>query len=267
MYGYPAIQFGNNFLMSGAFGPDSPLEPPEGTRVISDGHAQAEDDPRAAAADDFVIEQKNFKIRLADTERGRNSATMLINKMYEWRGYGNGHLVKAHPSRLTLTASDEERVIGTVTLGIDSAEGLLADEIFKPEVDVFRARGGKVCEMTKLAFDPDVRSKFALASLFHIIFIYGRRIHGCTDVFIEVNPRHRRFYESMLGFKRQSEIRENPRVSAPAYLLWADLDYVEEQIRLHGGTSDRAGNTRSLYPFFFSPREEAGIHQRLLAIG
>jgi hypothetical protein len=253
--------------MSGISGPDDPLGPHEGSRVISDGHAQPDNDPQAPAVDDFVIEQKNFKIRLADTEKGRNSASMLINKMYQWRGYGGGHQVRQHPSRLTLTASDHERVIGTVTLGIDSDEGLLADEIFRPEVDSFRARGRKVCEMTKLAFDPDIRSKFALASLFHIIFIYGRRIHGCTDVFIEVNPRHRRFYESMLGFKRQSEIRTNPRVNAPAYLLWADLDYVEEQIQIHGGSSDRAGHTRSLYPFFFSPREEAGIHQRLLAIG
>jgi hypothetical protein len=187
--------------------------------------------------------------------------------MYEWRGYGGAHQVKPHPSRLTLTASDEERVIGTVTLGIDSPDGLLADEIFRPEVDAFRARGKKVCEMTKLAFDPDIRSKFALASLFHIVFIYGRRMHGCTDVFIEVNPRHRRFYESMLGFKRQSEIRNNPRVNAPAYLLWADLDYVEEQIRIHGGTSDHPDNARSLYPYFFSLREEAGIHQRLISMG
>jgi hypothetical protein len=255
--------------MSGASGPDNPLGPLQGIHVISDGHAQAQadTDPQAAFADDFVIEQKNFRIRLADTEKGRNSASMLINKMYEWRGYGAGHLVKAHPSRLTLTASDQERVIGTVTLGIDSADGLLADEIFKPEVDVFRAKGGKVCEMIKLAFDPDIRSKFALASLFHIVFIYGRRIHGCTDVFIEVNPRHRRFYESMLGFKRLSEIRTNPRVNAPAYLLWADLDYVEEQIRTYGGTSDHPESSRSLYPYFFSSREEAGIHQRLVSMG
>jgi hypothetical protein len=253
--------------MSGTPGQENSLETPESSRVISDGNAQAGYDPLAAVADDCVIEQKNFRIRLADTENGRNSASMLINKMYAWRGYGGGHQVKANPSRITLTASDKERVIGTVTLGIDSAEGLLADEIFKPEIDAFRARGAKVCELTKLAFDPDIRSKFALASLFHIVFIYGRRMHACTDVFIEVNPRHRRFYETMLGFKRQGEIRTNPRVNAPAYLLWASLDYVESQIQAYGGTSDYPETTRSLYPYFFSPREEAGIHGRLVSLG
>ncbi len=254
--------------MSGKIGPNNSLEPPDSSSLIGDGHMPGEnEEPEADAPDDLVIEQKNFRIRLADTENGRNSASMLINKMYAWRGYGSGHVVKANPSRITLTASDKERVIGTVTLGIDSEEGLLADEIFKPEIDMRRQAGGKVCELTKLAFDPDIRSKFALASLFHIVFIYGRRMHGCTDVFIEVNPRHRRFYETMLGFRRLCETRMNPRVNAPAVLLWVDIDYVEEQIMKYGGTSDNPDTTRSLYPYFFSPREEAGIHGRLVQLG
>lgn len=254
--------------MSGKIGPNKSLDATDGIGLIGDGHALGLDSAAIPDdADDLVIEQKNFRIRLADTESGRNSASMLINKMYAWRGYGSAHQVKASPSRITLTASDKEKVIGTVTLGIDSEEGLLADEIFKPEIDKRRHAGGKVCELTKLAFDPDIRSKFALASLFHIVFIYGRRMHNCTDVFIEVNPRHRRFYETMLGFRRQCEIRTNPRVNAPAVLLWVDIGYVEEQISRYGGTSDNPDTTRSLYPYFFSPREEAGIHGRLVSLG
>jgi len=253
--------------MSGKIGLDKPLESPEVHGLISDGHALGNDaETSLDAADELVIEQKDFRIRLADTESGRNSASMLINKMYAWRGYGSTHQVKANPSRITLTASTQEQVIGTVTLGIDSEEGLLADEIFKPELDARRRAGAKLCELTKLAFDPDIRSKFALASLFHIVFIYGRRMHGCTELFIEVNPRHRRFYETMLGFKRQCETRMNPRVNAPAVLLWLDIAYVEEQIQKHGGSSDHPGANRSLYPYFFSPREEEGIHRRLTSL-
>lgn len=255
--------------MSGEIGPNNALDAPDDFGLIADGHAVGQDvEPLDDATDFLITEQKNFGIRLADTERGRNSSSMLINKMYAWRGYGGGHQVKANPSRITLTASDKEkRVIGTVTLGLDSEEGLLADEIFRPEIDARRDAGGKVCELTKLAFDPDIRSRFALASLFHIVFIYGRRMNGCTDLFIEVNPRHRRFYETMLGFKRVCEMRMNPRVNAPAVLLWVDIAYVEEQILRYGGTSDNPDTTRSLYPYFFSPREEAGIHGRLVSLG
>jgi hypothetical protein len=56
-------------------------------------------------------------------------------------------------------------------------------------------------------------------------------------------------------------------VNAPAVLLWVDIGYVEEQIRKYGGTSDNPDTTRSLYPYFFSPREEAGIHGRLVSLG
>ena len=53
------------------------------------------------------------------------------------------------------------------------------------------------------------------------------------------------------------------RVNAPAVLLWVDIGYVEEQIERYGGTSDNPDTTRSLYPYFFSPREEIGIVSRL----
>jgi hypothetical protein len=215
---------------------------------------------------DVIINEKSFGIRVADTDEGRSSASMLINKMYTWRGYAGTHRIDDNPNRITLSASDHGEVVGTVTLGIDSPIGILADEIFRDQIDPFRARGAKVCEITKLAFDPNVRSKSALASLFHILFIYGRRMHNCTDVFIEVNPRHRRFYETMLGFKRMTDMRRNPRVDAPAYLLWTNLDDVQEKIESMGGNSDHPGNERSLFPYFFSPKEEEGIAQRLMAI-
>lgn len=216
---------------------------------------------------DVTINEKTFGIRTADTDGRRSSANLLINKMYAWRGYSGTHRLDDDPNRITLSASDHGEVVGTVTLGIDSPVGLLADEVFKDEIDRFRARGAKVCEITKLAFDPKVRSKAALASLFHVMFIYGRRLHKCTDVFIEVNPRHRRFYETMLGFKRVGELRINPRVDAPGWLLWNSLDYIEDQIERHGGTSDTVENERSLFPYFFSQKEEEGITRRLTSLG
>lgn len=210
-----------------------------------------------------VFANEDFHIRLADTEHGRNEASVLINKMYAWRGYGNTHQVAQNPSCITLTASELGRIIGTGTVNIDHGDGLMADEIFSPEVTACRQSGGKVCEMSKLAFDSDVKSKHALASLFHILYIYAYRMNGCTDIFIEINPRHRRFYEAMLGFEKQTEVRTNPRVNAPAHLLRLNTAYVAEQIRLHGGTAGTNGAARSLYPYFFSQREENGIVERL----
>lgn len=222
--------------------------------------------PNEESAGNILLSMKDFRIRLADTEAGRNSANMLINRMYSWRGYAGTPHIPEGPNRITLTAHMKDVLVGTVTIAVDSSAGLMADEVFKDQLDTHRGTNRKLCELTKLAFDPTTSSKFALASLFHICFIYARRIHQCTDAFIEVNPRHRIFYERMLGFRRQGDLKISPRVNAPAYLLWAGLEHVEAQIRKFGGTSDRPDTTRSLYPYFFSSREEEGLTQRLVAL-
>ena len=209
------------------------------------------------------MNQDFYGIRLTDTAEGRNSASMLVSKMYAWRGYAGTHQLTEDPNRITLTASHEGETVGTMTLGIDSAVGLLADDIFKDELDMFRERGERLCEFTKLAFDPAGSSKTSMANLFHLALIYARDIHNCTHIIIEVNPRHRRFYEQMLGFKRHGGIRTNPRVSAPAQLLRVSMEYVSEQVRAHGGTWDNNPAERNFYCYFFSEREEAGIIQRL----
>ena len=242
-------------------------DPPESARELINDLPVSEAEPSGNLRD-VIIDMKTFGIRLADTEEGRNSASLLINKMYAWRGYVSSHRIEPHPNRITLAASVQGNVIGTVTLGIDSETGILADEIFKDEVDRFRASGARLCEITKLAFDHTVRSKMALAALFHTLFIYGYHIHRCTHALIEVNPRHRRFYEHMLGFQRLGEMRENPRVNAPAYLLSIELEEMARRIAAMGGTAEREGapTERSLYPFFFSRREEEGILNRLRSI-
>ena len=214
----------------------------------------------------FIVNDDSYGIRLTDTSDGRNSASMLINRMYAWRGYTGDHQPSNDPNRITLTATDKGDVVGTLSIGIDSDVGLMADEVFGPELDAHRANGARLCEFTKFAFDPSVRSKTALANVFHLAVIYARDMHGCTDIIIEVNPRHRRFYERMLGFRKEGDLKINTRVDAPAYLLRVNLKYVTEQISIFGGTFASDGETeeRSFYPFFFSPREERGIINRLL---
>lgn len=215
-----------------------------------------------------TINERTFGIRAADIAEHRNSASMLISKMYAWRGYTGNHQVGCDPNRITLTASEKNgQTIGTLSLGIDSSVGLLADQVFRDCVDRYRHGERRVCEITKLAIDPSVKSKAVLASLFHVAFLYARNLHNCSEIFIEVNPRHRRFYQSMLNFSVEAETRDNPRVQAPAVLLRANTDYGADQIAQRGGHSDNPGDDRSLFPFFFSQREEEGILNRLRDIG
>lgn len=217
-----------------------------------------------------AVQRREFKIRLADTEGRRSSASLLIQKMYAWRGYVTGKMPvnpTTTPSRITLVASNEQGTLGTLSLGLDSPQGLLVDEMYKSEVDVLRGQGRKVCELTKLAVDTKQGSKWVLASLFHIAYVYGRQLNKVDDVFIEVNPRHELFYRRMLGFERAGEQKICERVNAPAVLLRLQLGFVDDQIELFGGKSDLGKTTVSLYPYFFSKKEEHGIRNRVEQLG
>ncbi len=201
-------------------------------------------------------------IRVADSDGQRSTANMLINRKYDQRGYGNNHKVPTLLNCVTFTATSEDNLIGTLSLTVDSAAGLAADKTFKEELDEARKeKGVRICELTRFAFDTSEPSMKLLASLFHIIFIYGTCKFGGTDLYIEVNPRHRRFYEAMLGFKRVGQLRTNEAVGAPSQLLWLRAVDIRRKIDEHAGKPIE--NIRSLYPYFFSKKEELGIYGRL----
>jgi hypothetical protein len=205
-----------------------------------------------------------FKIRLANTEGRRSKASYLIQRQFAWRGYESGSLSNVPANRVTLAAfGNDELPIATITVGVDSAAGLAVEAVYPDEVRALRGEGRRLAEFTKLAVDNMVRSRSVLAAIFHIAYIYAHRLRDCTDLVIEVNPRHVRFYESMLGFQRHGEERMDSRVSAPAVLLRLDLAHAEAQIARFGGHAELADRVRALYPLFFSPAEERGIEGRL----
>lgn len=217
-----------------------------------------------AGTTSLSLEQEMFKIRLANSEGRRESADLLIKKMYAWRGYDTSGVFNDTPNRITLMADLKGRVIGTLTLGLDSSTGLLVDQLYSNEIDRLRQEQRLVCEFTKLAVNQESNSQRVLAALFHLAYIYAHKIHGATDFVIEVNPRHAVFYKRMLGFTQLGEERMCPRVNAPAILLRLSYEYIAENTEKYGGTMQELPNVRSLYPFAFTPADEAGITQRLM---
>lgn len=208
---------------------------------------------------------REFKIRSADSFVRRASANMLLRHRYAWRGYKTVSLPNDQTSnRITLTASEDEQTIGTITIGLDGAEGLASEGVFGPEIKALRADGQRICEFTKLAIDPLAGTKRVLAALFHVAYIVAHRLRGYDVLLMEVNPRHVRYYERMLGARVLAEERLNRAVNAPAVLLVIPFDYIREQIGEFAGQPDRSNHERSLYPFAFSLAEEAGIIGRMM---
>ena len=244
---------------------------PEGDTIIGvpfESHAPLrsmlldQTDPDDMSGDD--ISRRLFKIRSADSSGQRSSASILIDRMYARRGYLSTPLPQTQlPTRITLVASEHDDAIGTITIGFDSPAGLHVDDLFMRETSALRDGGRRLCEFTKLAMDSVVRSRRVLASLFHVAYMYAHRMMGFDSLLIEVNPRHVRYYQRMLGFKVLGPQRLNLRVNAPAVLLCLDFEHARDQIERFGGKPEFSLVERSLYPDFFSVAEEASIVGRL----
>ena len=136
---------------------------------------------------------------------------------------------KAESNQIMFVATDSEMTVGTITLGLDSAGGLLAEGTYSEAVQEKRAAGCNVCEVTRLAVAEQADSKRVLASLFSLAFATAS-VHGVTDVFVEVNPRHVVFYRRVLGFMVAAGEKFCERVKAPSVLLWLTMDELEQRL-------------------------------------
>jgi N-acyl amino acid synthase FeeM len=208
-----------------------------------------------------AIEGGAFKIRVA--RRGsRRDATTLVREKYAARGYATP-FVAEKPRVFTFVAYDEGRVVGTVSVGMDSSEGLFADGLYREEIDRLRSAGSIVCEFTRLAVDRNAASKRVLAGLFHTAYLFACKIRGCSHAVIEVNPRHVVFYGNELRFEVLGQERMDPRVNAPAVLLSVSFAAIGEGIGKSAGKHVPSGTKRTLFHYGFPPKEEQGVLERL----
>lgn len=206
------------------------------------------------------IPVRNLVIRATQSAAQKHQAVGLAGRRYAERGYRFG---QADDHVLTLSASDQHRMLGTLGIRFDSERGLNADAVFADELRELRHSGKVLCEFTQLALDSEAPSKRVLAALFHNAYLHAHRLRGAQLLVVEVNPRHVAYYRRMLGFKVCSEVRTNARVQAPAVLMCLDFTHVELQIARYGGQPALASVARTLYPYAYSPREEAAIMAEL----
>lgn len=210
----------------------------------------------------FTICYKGYLIQVAKDNKVIQQATELLNSVYGKKGYGEQHQIIQNSQHVTLVVyhnQHKKHMIGTLTLHVDQGHGLLVDDLFKEEIYSYRKQDRKICELIKFAFNHKIDSKLIIASLFNIMFIYGAYIYNCTDTFIEVNPRHKRFYEAMLGFRSVGEMKQNLRVNAPAHLLHLSLSYAERQrLQFH------KKEIPALYSYFFSLKEEMHLYHKIV---
>lgn len=223
-------------------------------------------EPRSEAKSRF--ERQKFKIRLANSQERRQSAVFLVEKMYSSRGYDTS-AIRSPPGegvvRIGLMVyGQDNRPIGTLTVGFDGPNGMLADELYREELDGMRKQGKRLLEFTKLAIDRhSANSNRIVAALTNVAYLYGK-LSNCNTAVIEVNPRHVAFYQNKLGFRQVGQERICPRVNAPAVLLALDWSVMADEIKKNGGRKDDGTAGKNLYRYFFNEQDETGLTRRLV---
>jgi hypothetical protein len=232
-------------------------KPPRSSAVSQLLRALADEPSESPAAWD----SDEYRLRVASDRSSRERAYQLAYRVYRQKGYvpadTNELIVSATdalPETLTVLVEDANgREAGTISQVFDSESALPCDEIYGPETDGLRSQGRRLVEVTRLAIDEaHAHSKTLLTLLCNVPFAYGWRVAGCSDLVIEVNPRHVAYYVRLMKFEVLGQERACPRVDgAPAVLLRADLEQYDSEMQRIGGMGAACAE-RSLFPHFLS---------------
>jgi hypothetical protein len=238
---------------------------PSGFEIFGDVSRQVSDlstgplDPTVA---DPALNPDVFRIRVARPRTVQEDAGLLVRRRYESRGY-QAALTVTDPSLYTFAAYDSGTLVGTLGVRLDSPAGLKIEELYGDEVEALRARGLRLTEFTRLAVAESAASKEVLGALFHTAVLFSHVVRGCTNVVIEVNPRHVAYYRRVLFFKPLGPLRHLDRVGAPAEALVLEFPTLMNAIDAFFSKPDWREHTGSFFSTWFSPEDADGILNRL----
>ncbi|MEZ4195560.1 MAG: hypothetical protein R3B53_04205 [Candidatus Paceibacterota bacterium] len=194
--------------------------------------------------------QNNLNFKLNSDPEELKIVSKLITQVYQGEGYissdsDSGSKITeflGNPDTKTFVATLDDKIVGTVSLAVDSSDGLPMDVIFREELNPVRQAGKSIAEVCQFVVDKDflkdnidkadlsvIESNITLGLLKHVI-MYGLEVD--LDLFVfTINPKHRIFYES-LGALQVGEEKVYPSVNnAPALAYILDIKALQEQAK------------------------------------
>jgi hypothetical protein len=181
------------------------------------------------------------RLRVAVHPNQLQAAEELVRKRYAWRGYQvpgiqDAYVADSVSRRVVLLAEKNcGDMVGTVTVRPDSARGLLAEMTYGNEIQALRQQGHRLGEVVKLAVDQSAASRFVAEALIRSAYLISHKGYERSHVVIEVNPRHVRFYEKVLGCVVVAAERLCARVGAPSVLMELDMEQFERRLHATSG--------------------------------
>jgi N-acyl-L-homoserine lactone synthetase len=209
---------------------------------------------------------KEFTIKIANTLQEREAVFRLGYQIYLEKGFIKSNtqewLIQQYdfdPETIILIVQDQEKnLVGSVTLVFDGATQLPAEKIYGKEINRLKNPGNKLVELSRLIINPRYRNaKEVLVLLFNYLGIYSFQIKNYTSLIIQVNPRHKNYYKSLLNFDEIGNEKACPMVqNAPAVLLHLPLIKCQSELERCTSNLNQKTKERSLYPYFFKLKQQ-----------
>ena len=180
-------------------------------------------------------------LKIAETREELEASFRILHDAYVASGFmkpdPSGMRVTAYhalPTTTTLCAKYDDRVVGTISMIRDGVFGFPMQSIF--DLELVRAQGGKIAEISALAIHPDFRKTggWILFPLMKFMHAYCTEYFDTRHLVIAVNPDKIELYESLLYFQRlQEKIVANYDFvnGAPAVGASLDLKFAKETFR------------------------------------
>ena len=168
---------------------------------------------------------EDYECRVIQNDVDRLAARAIVKRAYEAQGYGTGSRIAQYlqgPDAITFGLIRDDTLYGTISVVVDSEQGLPMDTIYADELSPWRSLGEKLAEVVQFAVDHDV---YAAAfgtkpTLFGAVPLFAAALsHALAKnidyLCISINPKHDHFY-NMLGFKQIGARKQYESVGAPA---------------------------------------------------
>ncbi len=221
------------------------------------------------------INNDEFFAEIATNEEDRKDVFRLAYQVYKEKGYTetnrNEMLIfpydEAFDTTIIVAKNNDGKVVGSLTLVFDETTTLPSSAIFDEEIQALKDRQEKIVECSRLVIDPQFRnSKEILQLIFNYLLVYVYYIRKSTSLIIEVNPRHKKFYDSMLSFTPLSSEKSCPLVqNAPAVLMHLPMKTYRKQLEHYMAlkANETPYKSRSLYSVFMNTKEELILAEEL----
>lgn len=186
------------------------------------------------------IEEKRQARTIVLAEYARSGYIFSEDARTDVPGVLPSDVAVASSSGVTLVIPAEGRIVGTVSVVLDSPDGFPMDSLYHTELEALRQSGHRLAEVVQLATDqefvaglPGIGGGISLLlPLFQGVLRIGKE-RGVDGFCITVNPKHDRFYTEIgfvpIGPERQYEALGGAPTLPKVFYWQSALEHPEGQ--------------------------------------